>query len=385
MPASPSSRAWGLAGLSAAAAGAVGTAVGLTRAREARVTDRYADERFDLLRSDRGSVVAADDGVPLSVREVGPRDAPLTVVFVHGFCNRMAAWHFQRIALERTWGDRIRMVFYDHRGHGQSGPAPSETCTIAQLARDLDAVLRAMVPTGPVVLVGHSMGGMTVLSYAGQHPETSGPRVVGFGLISTAAGGLSEVGLGRSLESPAIDAFRAVSRRVPGMVQGGRGATRRLIAPLLRAASYGDRKVSRSVVRFTDEMINDTPLSTLVDFLQALEDHDESAALPAMTDVPALVLCGDGDILTPFRNSVSLAEQLPLAELLRVPGAGHMVQLEQPEVVSEAIDRLVTRAVEAMSTEPAMKERATGVLRAIADRRRHGELWPALGGRTRRR
>ncbi|MDG3008982.1 alpha/beta hydrolase [Rhodococcus sp. D2-41] len=349
------------------------------------MTDRYADERFDLLRSDRGSVVAADDGVPLSVREVGPRDAPLTVVFVHGFCNRMAAWHFQRIALERTWGDRIRMVFYDHRGHGQSGPAPSETCTIAQLARDLDAVLRAMVPTGPVVLVGHSMGGMTVLSYAGQHPETSGPRVVGFGLISTAAGGLSEVGLGRSLESPAIDAFRAVSRRVPGMVQGGRGATRRLIAPLLRAASYGDRKVSRSVVRFTDEMINDTPLSTLVDFLQALEDHDESAALPAMTDVPALVLCGDGDILTPFRNSVSLAEQLPLAELLRVPGAGHMVQLEQPEVVSEAIDRLVTRAVEAMSTEPAMKERATGVLRAIADRRRHGELWPALGGRTRRR
>src|SRR6476661_10246481 len=71
--------------------------------------DEFAGETFDLLSRDRGSVVVADDGVPLAVREVGPEFAPLTVVFVHGFCNRMTGWHFQRVRLEETWGSTIRM------------------------------------------------------------------------------------------------------------------------------------------------------------------------------------------------------------------------------------------------------------------------------------
>ena len=178
------------AGLLAGVAGlaAVGSIAGVTIARSMtrRTTseDAYAGEDFELLDADRSSVVTTADGVDLAVREVGPADAPLTVVFSHGFCLRMAAFHFQRVRLEQEWGEQVRMVFYDQRGHGQSAEAPPDTYTIEQLGRDLEAVLAATAPKGPVVLVGHSMGGMTVLSHARQYPQRYPTRIVGVALIS---------------------------------------------------------------------------------------------------------------------------------------------------------------------------------------------------------
>src|SRR5690242_3501037 len=135
-------------------------------------------------RADRTALVVADDGVLLSVEEVGPTDAPLTVVFVHGYSLSMASWTFQRQALGAELatanGSRptARLVFYDQRGHGSSARGPAEHATVEQLGRDLDAVLTARAPRGPVVLVGHSMGGMTVLALAAQRPELFGTRVV---------------------------------------------------------------------------------------------------------------------------------------------------------------------------------------------------------------
>ena len=165
-------RRWmaGMAGLSA-----VGTVAGASAARTVtrRVTveDLYAGEDFGLLDADRGCVVTTPDGVDLAVREVGPTDAPVTVVFAHGFCMNMGAFHFQRRELARVWGDQVRMVFYDQRGHGKSGTAAPRTYTVAQLGCDLDTVLAVLAPRGSVILVGHSMGGMTVLSHARQFPR----------------------------------------------------------------------------------------------------------------------------------------------------------------------------------------------------------------------
>ncbi|MFF0815520.1 alpha/beta fold hydrolase [Rhodococcus sp. NPDC003318] len=309
-----------------------------------RRRDRHADEDFGLMDSDRGSLVAADDGVMLAVREVGPANAPLTVVFVHGYCLQMASWHFQRRQLARRWGSSVRMVFFDQRGHGKSGTPTAESCTIGQLGRDLHAVLRAVAPTGPVVLVGHSMGGMSVLSMARQVPELFGGRVIGVGFLSTAAAGLNQTGLSRNLENPVIDAFRLAVRTAPGLVQLGRGAARVIIAPILRAASYGT-EVSPSLTRFTDSMLNETSVTTIVNFLSSLELHDESAALPVIADLPSLVLCGDADMVIPFAQSEALAAALPNSELVRVVSGGHLVQLEFPIRVTDAIDRLVARAI----------------------------------------
>ena len=108
----------------------------------------------------------------LAVREVGPEDARLTVVFAHGFCLRMGAFHFQRARLAEQWGPQVRMVFYDQRG-----PWPIRRSPTGDVHRDAAGPRTwrpcspVMAPRGPVVLVGHSMGGMTVLSHARQFPQ----------------------------------------------------------------------------------------------------------------------------------------------------------------------------------------------------------------------
>ncbi|MEZ0358284.1 alpha/beta fold hydrolase [Mycobacterium sp. SA01] len=333
----------GVAGL-----GAVGTVAGVSAARSfgqrSGVEDVYQREDFGLLDADRGCVVTTPDGIPLVVREVGPTTAPVTVVFAHGFCLQMGSFHFQRAALESRWGDQVRMVFYDQRGHGQSSAAPVDTYSVEQLGKDLETILQVMVPRGPVVLVGHSMGGMTVLSHARQFPQHYGSRIVGAALISSAAEGLSRSPLGEILQNPALEAVRFAARYAPKLVHRTRGAARSVIRPILRAASYGDDHMSPSVVAFSEKMIHDTPIATLVEFLHALEVHDESAALPVLARIPTLIACGDHDVLTPMVHSDEMAAVLPNSELLIVPGAGHLVQLEQPELINDALVRLVERA-----------------------------------------
>ena len=130
-------------------------------------------------------VVTTDDGVPLHVEVDGDADAPLTVVFSHGFTARLVEWELQRAALR----DRARLVFWDQRGHGRSGWTKLTAATIDRTGRDLGQVLDATTPTGPVVLAGHSMGGMSILALARQRPELFGGRVVGVFLLATSAGG----------------------------------------------------------------------------------------------------------------------------------------------------------------------------------------------------
>ncbi|UXA19055.1 alpha/beta fold hydrolase [Mycobacterium sp. SMC-4] len=339
-------RAGWLAGLAGVAA--VGSAAGVTVARSLRrrmtEDDPHRDEDFELLDADRSCVVTTPDGVPLAVRESGPADAPLTVVFAHGFCLRMGAFYFQRARLTEQWGDQVRMVFYDQRGHGQSGEAAPESYTVEQLGQDLESVLAVMVPRGPVVLVGHSMGGMTVLSHARQYPHRYPMRIVGAALISSAAEGVSRSPLGEILNNPALEAIRFAARYAPWAVHQGRGAARMVIGPILRAASYGDEEISPSVVAFSERMMHDTPITTLVEFLHALEVHDETAGLDTLSKVPTLVACGDRDLLTPLEYSQEMARAMDRSELLIVGGAGHLVQLERPEVIDDALVRLVERS-----------------------------------------
>ncbi|MDT5016524.1 MAG: hypothetical protein QOD39_2684 [Mycobacterium sp.] len=352
----------------AAGVTAVGSAVGVSVAHSLRrrvsTDDPYEDEDFELLNDDRGVVVTTPDGVPLAVREVGPKDAPLTVVFAHGFCLRMGAFHFQRARLTEQWGAQVRMVFYDQRGHGQSGEGPPDSYSVPQLGKDLETVLAVMAPRGPVVLVGHSMGGMTVLSHARQFPHRYPTRVVGAALIASAAEGVSRSPLGEILKNPALEAVRVAVRYAPKTVHRTRGAAKSVIAPILRAASFGDAKISRSVVTFSEAMMHDTPIETLVEFLHALEVHDETAGLATLAAVPTLIACGDRDLLTPMEHSQEMADDLPKSELVIVAGAGHLVQLEQPEAIDDALVRLVERAT---------PSKLNALTRRVRERvRRHG-------------
>ncbi|NMO02410.1 alpha/beta hydrolase [Gordonia sp. TBRC 11910] len=337
------------------AATASGVTRRATKRRKARrdvgLADPHADENFRAIYDDEALTVVTDDGLRLAVRRVGPAEPDLTLVFVHGFSLRMASWHFQRFALEKRWADEdmsIAMVFFDHRGHGKSDAAPDDTCTISQLGDDVAAVIRQMAPSGPVVLVGHSMGGMSIMGAARRHPGLFAPdgRVVGAGLIATAARGLTEAGLGEGLSNPVIDGFRLAVRRAPRVVQAGRGRTRRLLMPVLLAASWGPDFYSPATDRAVESMLQNTPIHTIVNFLHALESHDESDALSLLATLPTIVVCGDEDRMTPYYNSYDLYGELgSTTRLTIVQGAGHMVLMEQPDTVTEPIAELVIRVL----------------------------------------
>ena len=335
------------AGLAAVAAAGVAGGVAAQRrvvGRARNAPDPYVDEPFGALHT-AGRTVTADDGVPLHVEIDGDLDADLTVVFVHGFTLSMDCWHFQR----RDLGDIGRCVFYDQRSHGSSGRGPREHSTIDQLGRDLFTVLQAVAPVGPLLLVGHSMGGMTILALADQHPELFAERVVGVALVGTAAGAFAETILGipgvigRALRPVAPGVIRAANRRA-AVIEQGRRAGSDVVFMLTRRLSYGDVDVAPSLVAFMERMIAATPIEVMTEFFDTFLSHDKLDALQVLREVPTLILCGDRDRLTPVHNSELMADALPDAESVVVLGAGHMVMLERPAVVNGALRRLVARA-----------------------------------------
>ncbi|MGW4773857.1 alpha/beta fold hydrolase [Nocardia sp. NPDC004278] len=245
-------------------------------------------------------------------------------------------------------GTDPRMVFYDHRGHGESGVAHPSTYTIEQLGHDLDAVLRTVVPTGPIILVGHSMGAMVTLAYSRLFPAAIGTRVVGIGLIAGAANGLTEVGLGRLLNRRAVNSLQTAVLRAPRLMHASKRLSRRIFEPIAREANMGTKTTNRRMVAIAAAMMNDTPLLTMSSFLASLITFDESAALPVLGDIPALVLAGSADIVVPFTHSVVLASQLAGSQLVRLEGAGHSVHLERAEEVASYIVDLVDRVFIAM-------------------------------------
>ncbi|MFJ6616892.1 alpha/beta fold hydrolase [Kitasatospora sp. NPDC091335] len=274
---------------------------------------------------------------------------PLTVVFCHGYCLNQDSWHFQRAALR----EGMRLVFWDQRSHGRSERSRSylagEPAGIDQLGGDLKAVIDVVAPTGPLVLVGHSMGGMTVMALADQHPELFRERVAGVALIGTLAGDWNEVSLG--LPRAGAKLFKKVA---PGVVKLlGRQvdlveATRRLgsdvAAVFYRRFSFGGRDVDPGVVRFAEQLLDATPIDVVAEFYPVFGAHEKYEALAALRGLPALVLAGTKDLLTPSTHSEAMAERLPGAELVLAEGAGHLVMLERPELVDHELARLLRRA-----------------------------------------
>ncbi|MFD3540520.1 alpha/beta fold hydrolase [Streptomyces sp. NPDC058662] len=279
-------------------------------------------------------------------REAAP---PATVVFCHGYCLGQDSWHFQRAALRGV----VRSVYWDQRSHGRSARGPvradGEPVTIDQLGRDLKAVIDAAAPEGPLILVGHSMGGMTIMGLADQFPDLVRERVTGVALIGTSSGRLGEVTYGL----PSVGTV-AVRRLLPGvlkalgsqveLVEKGRRATADLFAGMIKMYSFGSRDVDPGVARFAERLIEATPIDVVAEFYPAFQTHDKTAALQRFADIPVTVVAGASDMITPAGHSQAIKDLLPGAELTVLESAGHLMMLEQPEAVTRLLTELLARA-----------------------------------------
>jgi pimeloyl-ACP methyl ester carboxylesterase len=337
----------------AAAAGAAGVAA--ERLTRARLTAKALDS-IDTYEEEATTevVVIASDGVPLHVEIDEPEHRPTrlpkgaaipTVVFCHGYTLSLRSWVFQRRALKAVG---YRVVLWDHRGHGRSGAGSKESYEVDQLGLDLAAVIREVVPEGPMVLVGHSMGGMTLMALAVQEPELIRERVLGVAFVSTSPGGLSAVswGLGSVLG-------KAVHRLGPvavGQLSGRQG----LVNSVLRVGKdveefFVDRysfasPVPLSIVRLTADMIFGTRIEVISDFMETFDRHDKREALEHFIGVETLVINGVQDLLTPPKHSEEIVRLIPGAEHVLVNDAGHLIMLEHGDVVSEQLLSLIERA-----------------------------------------
>lgn len=284
----------------------------------------------------RTFTVAVPDGALLQVQEYAAGTASKgaatsvgnapTVVLAHGWTLTRASW---LPVVEQLVAAGVRVVTYDQRGHGGSSPLRGRP-TVRMLGGDLAAVLDVVAPRGRVLLGGHSMGGMTVMAYAGLHPDEFRTRVAGTVLVATSAGDLQN-------RLSAVEArLMALASRMPG-IPAGRFVTNRGQRRLLFGAD-----ADPSHVQLTRDMVARTSLPTMGRFFGALGEHDESEALSQLAGIPTVVLVGDRDRLTPPRHGRRLAELIPHAELRILTGRGHMLVYEATDEVVEAFTTLLS-------------------------------------------
>lgn len=292
--------------------------------------------------SERSELTLAD-GVRLHVETSGAADAPVTVVLLHGWCLDRRTWHHQARALA---GVDARVVAYDARGHGRSAPTRLRSATLAQLGDDLAEVLREHAPSGPIVLAGHSLGGMTIMEFAERYPQEFAGRVAGLLFVSTTAEGTAHTCYG--LPTPLTPMLRAAEETGAGLL-ARLGAWRPhsamlpMLRPTVRWLLFGDDYAPDDLA-VTMSAFGRASLRSIGGFRASVGAQHRLDTLAALGDVPAAVLVGDRDRLTPPPCAKSIAGALAGTELTVCAGAGHMLMMERPAEVSAALLSVVDRA-----------------------------------------
>ena len=286
-----------------------------------------------------------DELAPYSSGSGGRRRTGVTVVLVHGFAMTLDCWHYQREALR----GRHRVVLYDQRSHGRSERSPREDATIEQLGRDLASVLEQLTGDEPVVLAGHSMGGMSIVALAEQHPELFGDKVVGAALISTTAGSLhTHRVLSRwipdSLGRRVVERGLVVASQRQRLLELVRKRGSAVAFAVIREFAFGDGDVPAAWVEFLDREIAAVPLDVLVSFIPQFDQLDKFHVVEAFGEVPTWIMCGTKDKLTSIGHSRKLHSRIPGSRLVELRGGGHMTLFEFKDRVNRELADLLQAA-----------------------------------------
>jgi pimeloyl-ACP methyl ester carboxylesterase len=330
-------RLWAAAGT----VGALAASGALQLAHRRRIARDPEKKALDETPQGRPQKVRSHDGTLLHVEVFGPTDGE-TVVLAHGWTEALRYWIYVIRALEAKG---LRVVAYDHRGHGDSDPANKGDYAIPRFGEDLEAVLAGCVPEDQrAVVAGHSLGAMSIASWAEKHDVQR--RIRGAALLNTGVGDL----VAEHLLLPLPGIAQALNRTIAlhGFL-GNRAPLPRFSTPLsyaaLRYIAFGP-DASPAQVAFFERMLVTCPPDVRANVGIAMSAMDLHHALPRLT-VPTIVIAGAEDKLTPPAHARRIAEMLPqLRRLTVIERAGHMTPLERPDVVSDALVELATLTAE---------------------------------------
>ena len=249
------------------------------------------------------------DEQPTGWREAGTTTA--VAVFLHGLGGSRISWGPQLEALSA----QRRIVAWDAPGYGVSAPIAETTfAAYAERAADL---LRTVSLDVPVDLVGLSLGGMIAQYTAARYPELVRSLTL---MCTSPAFGLD-----------GTDPQQWRDARLSGLEHfGSPGAA----APAILGSLVGPN--GAHVVPEAVEAMKRIPMQGLLDAIATITTHDARAILPTI-DVPTLVLVGSADDETPITYAHAIVDLMPNARLQVIDGVGHLLNLEAPQAVNEAV------------------------------------------------
>jgi pimeloyl-ACP methyl ester carboxylesterase len=329
---------FGAGAIASLGAAAIGTAIAartVTR-RDERHADPFHDTPYGTLAGSDARTVLAADGTKLHTVSAGTGRP--TLVLTHGFSMHCGTWYHQFDELT----DEHRLLAWDVRGHGLSEPSAGDY-RLETFADDLACLLDQETDIGePVVLVGHSMGAMVIAQLLVARPELMTTGKIA-GLV------FSDTGLGDIIGGLLRFGSPAVRAAVRPFVRFGydRIATNHLRLDRLRGRGtdlhyawarlmgFGPQPSHRHVL-FVREMLDAVGTDVWVNVLPSIIEMELREHI-ASFDVPALVLVGSHDRITPHVVAQQLADALPQGRLEVIDRAGHTPMLEKHREWNDAL------------------------------------------------
>jgi len=259
------------------------------------------------------------------------------MVLVHGVALSSRCWNNQLADLS----EHARVIAYDQRGHGDSDVG-RQGLTLGRLAADLNELLEEL-DLFDAVLVGHSLGGMVVLRMLADHPKLAAPggRVGALALVATSA----TPAAGRGI--PGARALLAATQPVAGSAAWlasrlpGHTLPRSDMAFVLARLVFGSAP-SAANVELTRQITSHIPLGVSAELLLEIMRFDAAATLSDI-DLPTSIVVGTHDLMTPVRHARALVSSIPSAELVELPGCGHMPMLERRAEFNDLLRELLER------------------------------------------
>ena len=326
MPARRHNRALALGTAAAVGLAAAGGRAALhrsVRSMKAR-TNPALDPLLDLPDDVVHHEITSHDGGTLHVIERGT-GRPL--LLIHGVTLQAGVWSPQF----HLMADRYRILALDVRGHGKS-VAGSDGFGRTVSARDVATVLDHF-DLHDAIIVGHSMGGMITMEFAGDFPDELAERVAGLVFMDTAAHQI--------LPKAVLPIAKTLGKRVHNRFNAGRPVPQRQFGDddlswFMTRIAFGSNPSAKAVAQVRD-YLEEVPQSTSLPSWIDLLDHDAREALRA-TKTPSLILVGSRDLLTPVFAAKRIASFLPDASFEVLEGAGHQLMQERPHEVARLID-----------------------------------------------